>query len=245
MTRFKLTIEYDGRNFVGWQRQDNGLGVQQVLEEAVEKFCGEEVRLHVAGRTDSGVHAFGQVAHVDIEKETDADTVRDALNHHVKPHAISILVAEEVDEEFHARFSAIERAYFYRIINRRPPLAIDEGKAWWVPQELDGAAMNEAAAKMIGRHDFSTFRAAGCQADGPVRTLDVLTVERVDDEIHVRARARSFLYHQVRNLVGTLKLVGDGKWTPDDMARALAAADRTKGGPTAPPDGLYLTEVVY
>ena len=245
MSRYKLVIEYDGRDFVGWQRQDNGLGVQQVLEDAVKKFCGEKVRLFVAGRTDAGVHALGQTAHADLTKDTDANTVRDALNFHVKPHAISVLSVAEVDDEFHARTSAKERAYFYRIINRRPPLALEEGKAWWVPQPLDAAAMNEAAAKLVGHHDFSTFRAAGCQADGPVKTLGALTVGRLGEEIHIKARAISFLYHQVRNIVGTLKLVGEGKWTPDDVARALAAADRAAGGPTAPPDGLYLSEVVY
>ncbi len=245
MQRYKLTLEYDGRDFVGWQRQENGLGVQQVIEEAVSAFSGEETRVFVAGRTDSGVHALGQVAHIDVEKETDGGRVRDALNYHIRHHAVAILKAEPVDAEFHARFSAVQRAYMYKIINRRPPVVIDRGHAWWVPQALDVAAMQAGAAMLPGNHDFSTFRAANCQADGPVKTLDEISVIRDGDEIIIRARARSFLYHQVRNFVGTLKLVGEGKWTPDDVATALAAADRTKGGPTAPPEGLYLTEVVY
>lgn len=245
MTRFKLTLEYDGGGFVGWQRQDNGLGVQQVVEEAFKKFCGERVVTHVAGRTDAGVHATGQVCHADIEKETDADTVRDALNYHVKPHAISVLNVGIVSDEFHARFAAKSRAYTYRILNRRPPPAIEREHVWWVPQPLDAEAMNEAAAGLIGHHDFSSFRAAGCQADSPVKTLDVLTVERQGEEVIVRARARSFLYHQVRNMVGTLRQVGEGKWTAADVLAALAAKDRAEGGPTAPPEGLYLTAVEY
>lgn len=245
MARWKLTIEYDGTGLVGWQRQANGLGVQHVIEDAIFAFCGERTNVFAAGRTDAGVHALGQVAHVDIAKSADANTIRNAVNFYLNNHRLSILAVEAVDENFHARFSATQRAYLYRILDRRPPAALLRGYVWWISYPLDVEAMNEAASLLPGKRDFSTFRAANCQADGPVKTLDVLTAARVGDEIHVRARARSFLYHQVRNMVGTLKLVGEGKWTKDDVAQALAACDRTKGGPTAPPEGLYLTDVVY
>ncbi|MCW8836337.1 MAG: tRNA pseudouridine(38-40) synthase TruA [Rhodospirillales bacterium] len=248
MARFKLTIEYDGTDFVGWQRQDNGLGVQQVVEEAVKGFCGETVTVHVAGRTDAGVHALGQVAHFDLGRDAAPDTVRDALNFHMKAWPVSIIAAEEVpggDDGFHARFTARERAYLYRITNRRAPLALNRNRTWWVPFPLDADAMDKAAKVLIGRHDFTSFRAAQCQAESPVKTLDVLDVERSGEELHVRARARSFLHHQVRNLVGTLKLVGEGKWTADDVRRALDARDRSAAGPTAPAAGLYLVEVLY
>lgn len=245
MARWKLTLEYHGGGFVGWQRQLNGLSVQEAVEEAIFAFSGERATLHAAGRTDSGVHALAQVAHFDLAKPTDANTVRNAMNFYLRLHRVSVLAVEAVDENFHARFSAVQRAYLYRILDRRPPPAIDKGRVWWVPQPLDVDAMSVAATLLPGRRDFSTFRAANCQADGPVKTLDVLTVARVGAEIVIHARARSFLYHQVRNMVGTVKLVGDGKWTTDDVARALAACDRTQGGPTAPPEGLYFTDVVY
>jgi tRNA pseudouridine38-40 synthase len=245
LTRYKLTVEYDGAPFVGWQRQDNGASVQQALEDAVTGFCGETVLVEGAGRTDAGVHALGQVAHVDIEKETDAGTVRDALNYHLRGVPVSVLGAEAVDDDFHARFSAKERSYLYRILDRRPPPAVDQGRVWWVPVDLDAEAMHAAAQCLIGYHDFSTFRAAQCQADSPVKTLDDLRVTRAGDEIHIRARARSFLHHQVRNFAGTLRLVGEAKWSADDVAAALAAKDRTRGGPTAPPEGLYLVSVAY
>ena len=245
MARYKLTLEYHGCPFVGWQRQTNGMSVQQALEEAIEGFSGEAVTVHVAGRTDAGVHALGQVCHVDLEKEPAADTVRDAVNFHVRPYTISILEAEEVDEDFHARFSATERAYRYLITNRRGPLAVGRGLSWHVIPEFDAVAMHDAAQTLLGNHDFSTYRAAGCQADGPQRTLDVLEVMQEGETITINARARSFLYHQVRNMVGTLKLVGEGKWSVGDVADALAAKNREAGGPTAPPEGLYLTEVTY
>ncbi|MDG2034616.1 MAG: tRNA pseudouridine(38-40) synthase TruA [Rhodospirillales bacterium] len=245
MARFKLTIEYHGRPFVGWQRQINGMSVQQALEEAIENFSGETVTLYAAGRTDTGVHATGQVCHVDLEKETDADTVRDAINFHVRPYTVSVLQAEEVDEDFHARFSATQRVYLYKLTNRRGPLAIGRGLSWHIVPDLDTDAMHTAAQFLLGKHDFSTFRAARCQADSPQRTLDLLNVVREGETILVHARARSFLYHQVRNMVGTLKLVGEGKWSPQDVADALAATDRSAGGPTAPPEGLYLTEIKY
>ncbi len=213
MTRYKLVLEYDGRDFVGWQRQDNGPSVQAALEAAVAGFCGERAAVTGAGRTDSGVHALGQVAHVDIEKPTTGDQVRDALNFHLKPQAIAVLSATPVAEDFHARFSAIRRCYLYRIVNRRAPLALDRGRAWFVPVALDDAAMDAAARTLVGKHDFSSFRAAECQAKSPVKSLERLTVTRRGEEITVEAQARSFLHHQVRNMVGTLKLVGEGKWT--------------------------------
>ena len=245
MTRYKLTVEYDGGGFVGWQRQDNGPSVQQALEEAIHRFCGESVDCFAAGRTDAGVHALGQSVHFDLAREASADTVRDALNFHLKPAAVSVLKAAVVGADFHARFSAKARLYLYRIVNRRAPLAIERGRAWLVWAPLDVGAMHEAAQLLVGHHDFSSFRASLCQADSPMKTLDVLDVTRVDTEVRVAARARSFLHHQVRNVVGTLKLVGEGKWTKEDVARALAARDRSAAGPTAPAEGLYLTDVWY
>jgi tRNA pseudouridine38-40 synthase len=245
VTRYKLTLEYDGGGFVGWQRQDNGPSVQEALENAVKSFCGETVTGFAAGRTDAGVHALGQVAHVDLAKDTTADTVRDALNFHLKPAPIAVLKAEMVGEDFHARFSAKARLYRYRIVNRRPPLALDRGHAWLIGGELDAAAMHDAAQALVGHHDFTSFRATLCQAKSPLKTLDVLEVRRTGEEILVSARAQSFLHHQVRNMVGTLKLVGEGKRTRADVATALAARDRSAAGPTAPPEGLYLTEVWY
>ncbi|MEO5335641.1 MAG: tRNA pseudouridine(38-40) synthase TruA [Magnetospirillum sp. WYHS-4] len=245
MPRYRITVEYDGSGFVGWQRQAAGASVQQTLEEAVARFAGTEVRLHVAGRTDAGVHALGQVAHFDLEKDWPPDKVRDALNYWVKPRSIAVLRAEVADAGFHARFSAVERTYLYRILNRRAPPALDRDRVWWVSAPLNAETMAEAARELLGRHDFTTFRAALCQANSPVRTLDQLEVSRRGEEIHVVARARSFLHHQVRNMVGTLKLVGEGKWTPADVRRALEARDRAQGGPTAPASGLYLTGVGY
>lgn len=245
MTRFKLTVEYDGGPFVGWQRQENGLGVQQVLEDAAAAFCGETPAVFGAGRTDAGVHATGQVAHIDIEKPFAADKVRDALNFHMRGHPVAVLDAAAVADDFHARFSAKGRAYVYRIVNRRAPLAIGKGYRWWVPVPLDATAMHAAAQRLVGRHDFTSFRASICQADSPVKTLDRLDVVRDGDEIALIVEARSFLHHQVRNFAGTLKWVGEGKWTADDVAAALAAKDRAAGGPTAPPDGLFLTRVDY
>jgi tRNA pseudouridine38-40 synthase len=245
MTRFKLTLEYDGADFVGWQRQDNGPSVQAALEAAVIAFCGETVTLHGAGRTDSGVHATGQVAHLDLARETTAKTLRDALNFHLKPQPVAVLAAEAVADDFHARFSARGRRYLYRIVNRPAPLALERGRAWFVPQPLDADAMQAAAERLLGRHDFTSFRAKECQAASPVKTLDELRVTRDGSEIAVEAAALSFLHHQVRNMVGSLHWVGCGKWTPDDLARALAARARAAAGPTAPACGLYLTAVIY
>jgi len=245
MTRWKFTIEYDGRPFAGWQRQDNGPSVQASLEQAIMKLSGEAVTVAAAGRTDAGVHGLGQVAHADIEKALAPDKMRDALNAHLRPHPVSILEAEIVSDGFHARFNATARHYLYRIVNRRSPLTFDAGLVWQVQVALDADAMHEAAQRLVGLHDFTTFRAAECQAKSPVKTLDVLDVSRVGEEIRIEASARSFLHHQVRSIVGTLKMVGAGKWTADDVAAALAARDRSACGPVAPPDGLYLVRVDY
>ncbi len=245
MPRFKLTIEYDGAGFVGWQRQENGLSVQEVLEDAVYKLSGERVSMIGAGRTDSRVHALGQVAHFDLEGGFTPHELRDALNFHVKPAAISVLAAESVGADFHARFSARERAYLYRIVNRRPPLSLERGRAWLVRTPLDAQVMHRAAQLLVGRHDFSSFRSSHCQAKSPLKTLKRLAVARQGDEIRITARARSFLHNQVRIIAGTLKQVGEGKMSVDDVAAALAARDRKAAGQTAPPDGLYLVEVVY
>ncbi len=245
MPRFKLTIEYDGTDFVGWQRQDNGPSVQAALEAAVRGYCQVDAAVHGAGRTDAGVHALGQVAHVDLPRNDSPETVAKALNAHLRPDPIVVLKAEQVGEGFHARFSAVGRAYEFRILNRRAPAALERNRAWWLPAPLDARAMHAAAQALVGHHDFSTFRATECQAESPVKTLDELTVARHGELIIVAAGARSFLHHQVRNMVGTLKLVGEGKWTATDVHRALEARDRAAGGPTAPPEGLYLTGVRY
>ena len=245
MPRYKLTIEYDGAPFVGWQRQQNGASVQAALESAITAFCGEEADLHVAGRTDAGVHALAQVAHLDLRQAVRTDKLRDAVNFHLKPHPIAILKAEDASNEFHARFSAVRRAYRYRIVNRRAPLALDRGRAWFVPRPLDEAAMARAADFLVGKHDFSAFRSAGCQAKSPLKTLDRLTVHREDTEVRIEAVARSFLYHQVRNLTGTLKLVGEGKYGPEWARQILESRDRRQAGPTAPAAGLYLVGVAY
>jgi tRNA pseudouridine38-40 synthase len=245
MPRYKLTIEYDGTLFVGWQVQDSGLSVQGVLIEAVSAFSGERTSVGGAGRTDAGVHALGQVAHVDLTKDWPADTVRDALNAHLRPHPIAVLAAERVADDFDARFSAVRRHYRYRIVNRRADLALDVLRAWRVPRRLDVAAMHGAAQQLVGRHDFTTFRSTECQAKSPVKTLDRLDVTRDGDEVCVTTTARSFLHNQVRSMVGSLVHVGDGKWSADDLASALAARDRTACGQVAPPQGLYLVRVEY
>ncbi|MEX0852442.1 MAG: tRNA pseudouridine(38-40) synthase TruA [Bauldia sp.] len=245
MPRFKITIEYDGGPFVGWQRQENGRSVQQAIEEAISAFCGESVVVKGAGRTDSGVHALGQAAHFDLAREWPADTVRDALNAHLKPEPIAILSAEAVADDFDARFSAVRRHYLYRISQRRAPPALDRGRVWWVAAPLAADAMDAAAQALVGNHDFTTFRSSECQARSPVRTLDHLGVSRAGDEVLVRASARSFLHNQVRSMVGSLKKVGDGSWPVAAVGEALAARDRARSGPVAPAEGLYLVAVDY
>lgn len=245
MPRYRLLIEYDGTGLVGWQRQDNGPSVQQAMEEAIQRFAGHGVTLFCAGRTDAGVHAVGQVAHVDLERDWPPATVRDATNFHLKPAAIAVLEASVVPVDFHARFSATGRRYLYRIVNRSAPLALERQRAWHIVQSLDTDAMQGAAQRLIGRHDFTSFRASLCQAASPVKTLDRLDVTRRGDSVEIEAAARSFLHHQVRNMVGTLKLVGEGAWSAADVATALAARARAAAGPTAPAHGLYLIAVRY
>jgi tRNA pseudouridine38-40 synthase len=245
MPRYRLTIEYDGTAFAGWQRQANGLSVQEALESAIAAFTGETVTVKGAGRTDSGVHARGQVAHVDLAAAWRTDTIRDATNAHLRPHAVAVLAAEAAAPDFDARFSAVRRAYQYRIVDRRAPLALEAMRAWHVPRPLDAEAMHDAARTLLGRHDFSTFRAAECQADSPMRTLDRLDVRRTGQDILVETEARSFLHRQVRSMVGSLKLVGEGRWSANDLRAALDAADRAACGPVAPAHGLYLMRVDY
>jgi tRNA pseudouridine38-40 synthase len=245
MPRYKLIIEYEGTPFAGWQIQAEDLTVQGALTAAIEAFTGDKILVQGAGRTDAGVHARGQVAHVDLTREWDTDTVRDALNAHLRPHPIAILAAERTADDFNARTSAVGRHYLYRIINRRPDLTLEAGRAWRVPRPLDAAAMHAAAQRLVGKHDFTTFRSTECQAKSPVKTLDRLDVERDGNEVDIFASARSFLHNQVRSMVGSLVAVGEGKWRPDDLARALDARDRTACGPVAPPDGLYLIKVDY
>ncbi len=245
MPRFKLTIEYDGTGFVGWQRQDNGPSVQQALENAAKAYCQTEITVHGAGRTDAGVHARAQVAHADLPRSDAGSKVCDALNAHLRPLPIAVLKAEQVPDDFHARFTAVERQYLYRIVTRRAPLALDVNHAWWLPKVLDAEAMHAAAQTLIGKRDFTTFSATECQAKSPIKTLDQLDVARNGDDIEVIARAWSFLHHQVRNMVGTLTLVGEGKWLPSNVSDALEALDRSAGGPTAPACGLFLTAVRY
>lgn len=245
MTRWRLTIEYEGTNLVGWQRQDNGPSVQAALESAVEAFCGEAVEVVGAGRTDAGVHALGQVAHVEIARAATPKSVRDALNFHLKPEPIAVLDAQEAPADFHARFDAVQRRYRYRIVNRRAPLTLERERAWWVPRILDEEAMAEAAARLVGHHDFSSFRASQCQASSPVKTLDRFEVRRRGNAIVLSVAARSFLHHQVRNMAGTLCLVGEGRMRPEAIDRILEARDRSAAGPTAPAQGLYLVGVDY
>ncbi|HWL46711.1 MAG TPA: tRNA pseudouridine(38-40) synthase TruA [Sphingomonadaceae bacterium] len=245
MTRFRLTVEYDGRPFMGWQRQAHGPSVQQCIEAAAQAITGETVTAYAAGRTDAGVHARAMTAHVDIARAISPFRLMEALNARLRPAPIAILGCAPVAPDWHARFSCIGRRYLYRIIDRRAPLTIEAGFAWRVPTALDVAAMAEAAARLVGRHDFTTFRSVQCQAASPVKTLDRLDVRRRGDAVEIKAAARSFLHHQVRSMVGCLALVGRGKWTADDLDAALAARDRTRLGFNAPPDGLYFIEAVY
>lgn len=245
MPRYRLLIEYDGTPFVGWQTQPVGASVQGTLAAAIARLSGETVEVRGAGRTDAGVHALGQVAHFDLARAFPADTVREALNFHVRPLPISVRDCAIVEAAFDARFSATARHYRYRILNRRSPPALDHRRVWWVARPLDGARMRQAAAVLVGHHDFTTFRAAACQAKSPVKTLHRLEVVLAGDEIHIEACARSFMHNQVRSMVGSLKLVGDGRWSAADLEAALMARDRARCGPVAPACGLYLTRVDY
>ena len=245
MTRWRLTIEYDGGPFMGWQRQDHGPSVQQTLEEALLRMTGEDAVFTAAGRTDAGVHALAMPAHVDVMKSLTPHRLREGLNALVRPRPVSVLDVVQVADDWHARFSCTGRRYRYRILNRRAPPALNAGKVWHVAVPLDVDAMTEGARHLIGRHDFTTFRSVHCQSDSPVKTLDRLEVTREGDEIHVEAAARSFLHHQVRSMVGCLGLVGRGQWSPDDMRKALEARDRAALGLNAPPHGLYFVEALY
>lgn len=249
MPRFALTIEFDGTPFMGLQRQAHGPSVQQAVEEAVQAITGEDVRMHAAGRTDTGVHAIAMRAHVDIAKDIEPFRLMEGVNAKLRPDPVAVTACEIVPDDWHARFSCVGRAYVYRIVNRRAPLAIHADRAWQVPQPLDPEAMHEAAQHLVGRHDFTTFRSVNCQAQSPVKTLDRLDVERVagfgGPELRIHAEARSFLHHQVRSMVGCLALVGMGRWTPDDMRDALLAQDRDALGLNAPPQGLYFVRAVY
>ncbi|MDB5662321.1 MAG: tRNA pseudouridine synthase [Sphingomonas bacterium] len=245
MTRFRLTIEFDGGPFMGWQRQPHGPSVQGTIEEAVRQLTGEPATLHAAGRTDAGVHAYAMTAHIDLARGFTPFRLVEGLNALIRPAPVAILACEPVADDWHARFSCLGRRYVYRIVNRRPPLTLELGKAWRILAPLDVAAMDEAAQLLVGLHDFTTFRSVHCQSESPVKTLDSLRVRRSGERIEVEAAARSFLHHQVRSMVGCLALVGRGKWTADDLAAALAARDRTALGLNAPPDGLYFVEAVY
>ena len=245
MTRWRLTVEYDGGPFLGWQRQDQGPTIQSTIEAAILHITGETTTVHGAGRTDAGVHALAMEAHADIAKPLTAQRLREGLNALVRPAPVTILSAEPVAADWHARFSCTGRRYLYRLLDRRPPPAIERARLWHIPVPLDPAAMRDAADILVGHHDFTTFRSAHCQSASPLKTLDSLTIERVADEIHVRAAARSFLHHQVRSMVGCLMLVGRGQWTTADMAAALAAMDRAALGLNAPPHGLYFVGASY
>lgn len=245
MTRFRLTIEYDGRPFMGWQRQDHGPSVQQAIEDAAFTITGEAVAVHAAGRTDAGVHATAMAAHVDIERTITPFRLMEALNARLRPAPVAIIDCVVVADDWHARFSCLGRRYRYRIVNRRAPLALDAGRAWRVPAPLDTEAMHRAAQALIGLHDFTTFRSAACQSASPVKTLDRLDVARMGDEVVIAAEARSFLHHQVRSMVGCLALVGRGRWSEADLADALEARDRARLGLNAPPDGLYFVGADY
>ncbi len=245
MQRYRIKIEYDGTPFVGWQSQADGGGVQDHIQRAIQKASGERVGVRGAGRTDSGVHALGQVGHFDLEKAWEPFRLREALNFHLKPAPIAILEVASVAADFDSRFSATARHYRYRILSRRAPPAVERNRVWWVPVELDADAMHLAAQELVGHHNFTTFRAAGCQASSPMKTLDRLNVAQAGEEISVTASARSFLHNQVRSMVGSLKLVGEGKWTAVDLRDALVAHDRKACGPVAPASGLFLTKVDY
>jgi tRNA pseudouridine38-40 synthase len=245
MTRFALTIEYDGTSYMGWQRQGHGPSVQQAIEEAIGRITGEQAVLHAAGRTDAGVHALAMRAHVDLEKSIEPFRLMEAINAQLRPEPIALLACEAVGGDWHARFSCIGREYIYRICNRRAPLALEANRAWRVPQPLDAEAMRAAAQRLVGLHDFTTFRSAHCQSDSPVKTLDRLDVRREGEHVLIEAAARSFLHHQVRSMVGCLAHVGMGRWSADDLQAALEARNRTALALNAPPEGLYFVRAIY
>ncbi len=245
MTRFALTIEFDGGPYVGWQRQSSGASIQQSIEDAVFKITAEKTSVHGAGRTDAGVHGLAMRAHVDIERVIEPDRLMAAINAHLRPQPIAINDVAVVADDWHARFSCTHRSYQYRIVNRRAPLALEQGRAWRIPQPLDSDVMHDAAQILVGQHDFTTFRSAHCQAASPLKSLDRLNVRRVDDHIVIEAAARSFLHHQVRSMVGCLAYVGLGRWTKEDLKSALEARDRAALGLNAPPDGLYFVRADY
>jgi tRNA pseudouridine38-40 synthase len=245
VTRWRLTIEYDGAPFMGWQRQDHGPSVQAAIEQALAKMTGELPTVHAAGRTDAGVHALAMSAHVELAKTLTEHRLREGVNALLRPQPVSVLSTEPAPDDWHARFSCVGRRYLYRILNRRAPPALDSGRVWHIAVPLDVEAMAEGAAHLVGNHDFTTFRSAHCQSDSPVKTLDRLEVSREGDEVRVEAAARSFLHHQVRSMVGCLALVGRGQWAPLDMKKALEARDRSALGFNAPPHGLYFVEALY
>ena len=245
MTRWKLTVEYDGEPFFGWQRQGADPTIQLTIEQAIDTMTGEHVTVHGAGRTDAGVHALGMVAHVDIARAWTPHRLREGINALVRPDPVSVLTVETVADDWHARFSCTGRRYLYRMLTRRPPPVLDRGRVWHIGKEMDLAAMRDAAAHLIGSHDFTTFRSAHCQSASPVKTLDSLTIEPIGEELHIRAAARSFLHHQVRSISGCLGMVGTGQWSPADMKAALEAKDRAALGLNAPPEGLYFVSASY
>ncbi len=245
MTRFAITLEYDGRPFMGWQHQDHGPSVQNAVETAIKSITQQEVRVFAAGRTDAGVHALAMRAHFDLDTQLNAFRLMEGINAGLRPNPVAVLACEEVDPEWHARFACIGRRYLYKIVNRRAPLTFDRGLCWQVAPKLDANLMHDAAQLLVGKHDFTTFRSVNCQAESPVKTLDSISVSRFGEEIEVEVAARSFLHHQVRSIVGCLQLVGRGKWNERDLQAALDAKDRNALGLNAPPDGLYFVEAVY
>lgn len=245
MTRFAVTIEYDGSPFMGWQHQDHGPSVQQAVEQAIKSITKQDVRVFAAGRTDAGVHALGMRAHFDLETRLTPFRLMEGLNAGLRPNPVAILACDIVDDDWHARFSCLGRRYVYKIINRRAPLTLDKGQAWLVVRPLDSAAMHNAAQCLVGQHDFTTFRSTHCQAQSPVKTLDSISVTRFGEEVEIEVSARSFLHHQVRSIVGSLAMVGEGKWSAKDLKNALEAKDRKALGYNAPPDGLYFVDAIY
>lgn len=245
MPKYKCIVEYDGTNFYGWQRQTHAISVQETIENAIKLFCGENIQIHASGRTDAGVHATGQVIHFNLSHAHQPFKIMSAINHHIRPQSISILSVEEIGEDFHARYSAQKRYYIYRIINRRAPLSLDNKRAWHVPVTLNNKLMQEAANFLLGKHDFTSFRDSECQAKSPIKTLDEVLIQKNGEIIEIHISAKSFLHHMVRNITGTLKLIGEGKWQPEYIMEILAAKNRSSAGPTAPAHGLYFTKVDY